>query len=156
MKQQLLYIQIIISISTITWFDFVNCNLVKSLEKTIIRKILMPTLSLTTPLYNDQIISNSNLFLKAEAFDFSKKTTTSDSLEQYLIRDISFPSVKKTMSLTQGFAINKGITPAQGGGDRTGTYTWPGGIELAQTILDRRVVDVRNKRIIDLGTGTGC
>lgn len=61
----------------------------------------------------------------------------------------------------------------QGGGDRTGTYTWQGGVELAETILhpksstpissvsygkslgDSEAVSVLNKRVIDLGTGTG-
>ena len=70
----------------------------------------------------------------------------------YLERDIYIPSLKHHFILKQGFGSNKGVKPSVIG-DRTGTYTWPGGIELAEN-LDR-IVDVKGKKVLELGTGTG-
>jgi len=76
-----------------------------------------------------------------------------------LVRDIDFEvdHQKKPLrlSLIQGFAALKGKKPAAGGGDRTGTYTWPGGIELSTNVLNHNIIDVRGKRVLDIGTGTG-
>lgn len=88
---------------------------------------------------NNYYYNNNNEILKA-------------NLPEYLERTINIPSIKKKLKLIQGFSINKNKTPSTDG-DRTGTYTWPGGIELGDK-LDT-IVHVRNKKVIELGTGTG-
>jgi len=72
-------------------------------------------------------------------------------LQQYLIRDVEFPIKNKHMELVQGFGSLLGRSPTLGGGDRTGTYTWVGGVELADT-MDKFVI-IKGKRVLDLGTG---
>lgn len=78
--------------------------------------------------------------------------SSTSQLATYLERNIYIPSLHHHFILKQGFGSNKGVRPATVG-DRTGTYTWPGGIELADN-LDK-ILDVKGKSVLELGTGTG-
>ncbi len=60
------------------------------------------------------------------------------------------------MTLTQAFGAARGAAKdAPDAGDRTGTYGWPGGDSLAY-YLARHPEEVRRKRVLELGCGTGA
>ena len=104
-------------------------------------------------------ITSSTVFIPLSSYASNYANHVQPSkLDDYLVRDIDFAvndGSPVRISLIQGFASLKGKKPAVGGGDRTGTYTWPGGIELGTNIINHRGIDVRGKRVIELGTGTG-
>jgi len=70
--------------------------------------------------------------LSTTAFLQSPITSSyASTLDEYLVREIDFNAndrFKKPvkLQLIQGFASLRGKVPAKDGGDRTGTYTWPG------------------------------
>lgn len=79
-------------------------------------------------------------------------------MRDYIIQDVTFPTSSSHFSIKQSFAINKGKTPAKNGGDRTGTFLWNGGLELADEILSPTsdLKDLLNdKDVLELGAGTG-
>lgn len=122
--------------------DFPKSAKFNSLERS--RMVLRRTL---------QIIAGNYMCGAAKSSNADERKTS--ALPKYLERTLNFAAGKRSMTLYQGFAVNKGKSPARDGGDRTGTYTWSGGIELASLLLKRSPVDVAGKRVIDLGTGTG-
>lgn len=84
----------------------------------------------------------------------SSTTYTSSSVDAYVDKEIIFNN-QRTVHLRQGFGALRGRAPAVGGGDRTGTYTWPGGVELGNALFSKQLIDVNGKDVLELGTGTG-
>ena len=75
---------------------------------------------------------------------------------QFIERELRLPTLKRTLTLTQAFGAARGAAKdAPDAGDRTGTYGWPGGDSLAY-YLARHPEEVRRKRVLELGCGTGA
>lgn len=107
-----------------------------------------------------------------------------DSRDSYLTQTFDVKTMDKnikTIRMAQGFGAMRGRAPSTDGGDRTGiqyyndlmfiiwvtllnksigSYLWRGGVEFDDIIANQGDVkglniDLRGKRVIDLGTGTG-
>lgn len=96
--------------------------------------------------------SVASLCLAATAACGSGAASSNAQVENFLTQDFNIGGER--ISLLQGFGELRANKPAQGGGDRTGAYTWYGGYELGNSLATKKFADLKGKRVLDLGAST--